>query len=382
MAKILGKYVVIDGKDFGKPRLELLRDLLFESTGIRIPLDKIRYGKPQKIDQRPEDKYDPNTFLPVLVDIEYDVRYRSIGDGFMYRRHSLNKYLSGIDFSDVAPPFFPFRTSDVLEQINAKLEYPLDMDDLVEMEYDDVLQFANGLLLRPRLDSYIWVDDAAVVIDTTRLTNSNVLTKKILDGFNIYQPPNGPFIINGFANHENGCADPLCPLCKDGGYITADTPAHVVAIVNFENRPLNASFRKTPQPEDVPLITDNALTLVIPPRCPDKATLPYAMGLVELGPEEPEDKPIPVIYDGAPNPYNPEIPTDEFGHPIDMSSHSTHLMKQDPGGDPELAAREQQYRNDGCGDFEPGGVPNSDYGSYNPAPSVTAGASYLNCGCD
>ena len=256
MSKVLGKYVIIDRHDVGKTTEDLLRDLLYESTGARIPGDKIVYGKPRELKQRPTYKYDPNTFIPVIVDIVYDTRFRTTGDGFMYRRRSIIEHCANVDFTSIKPDFFPFRISDILDQINSYLEYPIAMDDLVEYEYSSVEQWSSGVLLMARDDSYLWTDGQTVMIDTSSVNQNNLLTNYTLDGFNIYQPVGGPYTIGGFNEHRGPCGNVDCPICSATGKVVESTSKHIVEYVNMVSREINGAFRKEP-------LLDNSLTTSI-----------------------------------------------------------------------------------------------------------------------
>lgn len=302
MSKIYGKYVIIDGRDVGKTTEDLLRDLLFESTGARIPADKIKYGVPQALDQRPHDIYDPNTFIPVTVDLVYDTRYRTIGDGFMYRRRYISEHVKDVDFTMVKPEFYPFRTSDIIDQINAQLSYPIAMTELVEFEYATYDQWIAGIFLQAKDESYLWMGCSKIQIDTSDINHTNLLQKNELDGFNIYQPKDGVKIIDGFHEYRGGCNDPLCPICKENGVVNENTPPHVVKIIDIINRPISSAFRNTPQPDELPVAYGKELEIKVKP-------LPCSTDPMDV-----------VINDGN----EPVIPYDSLD--IDIASDTTGVI--------------------------------------------------------
>ena len=117
-------FVVIDEHDIGKTRIQLLTDLLYETNNIRVPEEHIKYGDPQPLDARPDLWWDPNTFIPFRINKDFDNRFSS-NAGFMYRRRDLGEYVGSHDF-EVQVTHFPFRISEVLDQINAQLPFPLE----------------------------------------------------------------------------------------------------------------------------------------------------------------------------------------------------------------------------------------------------------------
>ena len=321
MTKVLGKYVIINKFDIGKTTQDLLRDLLYESTGSRIPKDKIIYGKPRALDQRPSDKYDPNTFIPVTVDIVYDTRFRSDGDGFMYRRRSIIEHTSGVDFTKISPEFFPFRISDIIDQINSYLEYPIAMSEVVEYEYTTAAQWAKGIRLQARDDSYLWMDGQTITIDTTLISHENLLSNNILNGFNIYQPPNGPYVIDGFAEHRGGCDQVTCPICSPTGIITPDTPQHIVDYVNMTQREVNPSY------SELPVMTlfatlGNELQIRPPTETVDN-------GSFGTLPPESDDRPQPVV-DGEVSPYH-SFTQSVCGEEVNLEYYAPRIAEPEAG---------------------------------------------------
>ena len=82
--------IIINESDIGKTEIQLLMDLIYESAGIRVPQQKIVYGKPQEMDFRPDVADDPNTFIPVVIDQDYDDRFTpTSNNGLLYRRRDI-----------------------------------------------------------------------------------------------------------------------------------------------------------------------------------------------------------------------------------------------------------------------------------------------------
>lgn len=151
--------VVIDEHDVGKTKEEVLMDLIYEATGRRIPLDKVKFGKPQEVDVRKDLKLDPNTFIPMRVDPGYDNRYNTPETGVLYRRRSLKEHLEGVVFQQVLVEKFPVRVSQLLEQINYQLKYPISETEIQEYQYDTAEQLEKfGLYLMATPESLLWYD--------------------------------------------------------------------------------------------------------------------------------------------------------------------------------------------------------------------------------
>lgn len=151
--------VVIDEHDVGKTKKEVLMDLIYEATERRIPLDKVTFGKPQEVDVRKDLIYDPNTFIPMRVDPGYDNRYNTPETGVLYRRRSLKDHLKDVDFSMVLVEKFPVRVSELLEQVNYQLKYPIAACEIQEFQYDTSEQLEKfGLYIMADPESVLWFD--------------------------------------------------------------------------------------------------------------------------------------------------------------------------------------------------------------------------------
>lgn len=175
--------VIIDENDIGKTKEELLMDLIAEWLGERIPLDKVKYGQPQALDQRPDLKFDPNTFIPARVDVRYDGRYDTSGSGFMYRRRSIVDHLEGCDLTTITPLTLPFSIWDLIDQINKCVPYPIDKYDLVNHVYETKEDYANGIHIEADPHSWLWMDGEKTKIDDRWIDGLPLLTNTRLNGF-------------------------------------------------------------------------------------------------------------------------------------------------------------------------------------------------------
>lgn len=176
--------VIINSEDLGKSRLELLTDLIYESEGIRVPLSKIRYSPPEKLDVRPEVLNDPNTLIRFDTDSDYDDRFhQKLSNALMYRRREISKH-----FQDVTFPLTIYVDSDgdftiheILNQINLNLSYPLAAEDIINQRLNS--QSVTSLILQSNPESLIWIDSVTIPVNITYANRLNLLTNTELDGF-------------------------------------------------------------------------------------------------------------------------------------------------------------------------------------------------------
>lgn len=177
--------VVINEEDVGKTPEQVLIDLIYEALGFRLPVDKVKFGKPKMLDARKDLAKDPNTFIPARVDPRYDSRYNSAGSGFMYRRRNITHHCRVYDFSRVAPTKLPFKISDVLDQINQVMPYPLQMRDLINHEYKTVEE-ARHMKLTAHPESLLWISEHVFTPSMAYLDGTDLFPVTELDGFNYY----------------------------------------------------------------------------------------------------------------------------------------------------------------------------------------------------
>ncbi|BAW19044.1 hypothetical protein [Ralstonia phage RP31] len=181
--------VVIDAHDVGKSREQVLLYLIFEATGQVIPLEKVKFGKPQEVDPRKDLDTDPNTFIPCQVDQQYDDRYWVKGSGFLYRRRCILNHVSNSDLHHVSPTHLPFKISDVLEQINRILPYPIAADDIIDYEYLTLDDVYKGLRLQAHPESLLWINGTTFKPNTEWLEGGPLIGNPDINGFNEYAAP-------------------------------------------------------------------------------------------------------------------------------------------------------------------------------------------------
>lgn len=130
----LGLMQVVQTHDFNKDSKLIALDLIWASTGFRIRPEKIKFGRAVHMDTRPDIDDDPDTFVEANVDSSEDARLGQ-GSGFMYQRLPLSS-VRGFRNIRVYPKHGDtFKTSDILEEINSKLNVEFNKHDLLEMEY-------------------------------------------------------------------------------------------------------------------------------------------------------------------------------------------------------------------------------------------------------
>lgn len=152
--------VIINELDLHKSKHEILMDLIYEATRQRFPLDKIVFGDPRELKTRPGDKLAPNTHIPVRVDLGFDRRYAVPEAGLLYRRREVGEHLQRVNWKDVVVPHFPFKITDVLDQINEQLSYPIAAEDVDDFTYDSVEQLAAyGFILQATSNSLLWCEN-------------------------------------------------------------------------------------------------------------------------------------------------------------------------------------------------------------------------------
>jgi hypothetical protein len=178
--------VVIDEHDVGKSREQVLLYLIYEATGESIPLEKVKFGKPSEVDPRKDLDLDPNTFIPAQIDVHYDKRFWVQGSGFLYRRRCIINHTQDSDLESVTPVHLPFKISELLDQINAVMPYPIAVSDIVDHEYTTIEEVYAGITLEAHPESLLWVHSKTFRPNTALLDGGPMIQNQDLDGFNEY----------------------------------------------------------------------------------------------------------------------------------------------------------------------------------------------------
>lgn len=177
--------VILDHNDVGKDKLEILTDLLYETNGDRIPLSKVQYGLPETMDTRPDIKTDHNTMIPLKVQQDYSTLYDNAA-GLLYRRVELADYLSQIEPGTIEfhSSVFPIELCDILTQINAQLEYPIDCDDIVSHPIER--SGVQDVIIEAKSHSLIWTGKTKISVTVINDNLTPLYTTVALRGFDIF----------------------------------------------------------------------------------------------------------------------------------------------------------------------------------------------------
>lgn len=144
---------VIMAFNFDRPEIDILCDLVWHGTGYRIPPTRVKFGIPKELDARPDIEDDANSFIPASVDVSFDSRMSKTVSGFLFTRVPLGA-LPIVPNSPITPPSLPFKTSDILSQINRQLATRLTMKDLEEDTYTVA---TSNVVIRAKVGSKNWI---------------------------------------------------------------------------------------------------------------------------------------------------------------------------------------------------------------------------------
>lgn len=174
--------VIINERDIGKTREQILLDLLYEALGERLEETWYTHGVPEELEATPKNPLDPNTFMR----IEYAPHYKEVKSdiGVMYRRRDIGEHLAQYSF-DLAFSRFPTTTRQIVEDlINPHLNFPLASGDFVDEVVNDPDTTAVTIKAHP--NSVIWCGKAAQTIDPPGEEFFVLAQVTILGGFQPY----------------------------------------------------------------------------------------------------------------------------------------------------------------------------------------------------
>lgn len=172
----------LQGYNFNRKSELICLDMIYLTIQIRIPESKIKFNIPRVMDIRPDIDDDPNTFINVVVDRLFDKRIAG-NQGFMYRRLPLD-YITQDTSIKIKPSQYPFKVSDVLNQINASLNSNLTMQDLLDLTY---VGDESEIVLVTNPDSLAWIGTKTVQIKPNAVLP--IVTVQDLSGFVAYTGP-------------------------------------------------------------------------------------------------------------------------------------------------------------------------------------------------
>lgn len=139
--------------DFDRPEAKILCDLIYVANKYRMEPNVVTFSIPKVLDQRPDIEDDPNTYIPAKVSPKFDSRLAKGQTGFRYTRLPLAALRTVDDHVIYAPPV-PFKTYDILPQINQQLGVQLTEDDLENITYTTM---NDDFIIRTKPTSRIWI---------------------------------------------------------------------------------------------------------------------------------------------------------------------------------------------------------------------------------
>lgn len=139
--------------NFDRPEEEIVIDLVYRSNKYRLEAPIVEFGAVKVLDQRPEIEDDPNSYISAAVDRNFDYRLVPGETGFMYTRIPLAA-IPGIEDIVIQPLAIPFKTHDILDQINAQLGLQLTEDDIENTEY---ITMDDDFTITAKPQSKVWV---------------------------------------------------------------------------------------------------------------------------------------------------------------------------------------------------------------------------------
>lgn len=139
--------------NFDRPETEVLCDLIYVANKYELVPAMVTFGTLKELDPRPEIEDDTNTYITATVKSTFDYRLKPSTTGFLYTRIPVGMLIVK-DNRVIIPPAIPFKTLDILDQINRQLGtrmLPSDVENIVYTTMDDdfVLQ------MKPTCRTYI-----------------------------------------------------------------------------------------------------------------------------------------------------------------------------------------------------------------------------------
>jgi hypothetical protein len=146
--------------NFDRPETKILCDLVYRSTKYKLEPAVVTFGTPMELDPRPDVEDDPNTYTPAVVKSNFDHRLKPEETGFLYTRIPLGM-LAMKDNTIIQPLAIPFKTYDILPQINKQLGTRLTEDDLENITY---VTMDDDFVIQAKPTSRVWVGGRTVEV--------------------------------------------------------------------------------------------------------------------------------------------------------------------------------------------------------------------------
>lgn len=170
---------------FNRPDIDILLDLIYiHNRQYKLEKHQVKFNwDPIELDIRPDILDDQNTYIKALVDKDVDYRLDPSNTGYLYRRLPLAA-LRNSTGHQIVPPALPFKTYDILDQINLQLETQLTENDLENLEYTSLEEL---LTIQAKPTSKVWIGWRNIDVDGAG-PKLKFFDLVLLDGFFAWSP--------------------------------------------------------------------------------------------------------------------------------------------------------------------------------------------------
>jgi hypothetical protein len=151
--------------DLSQSSKQIALDSIYDIIKYHIPEHEVKFGRPQPLDLDKQNDLDENTYIPAVVTDQFDYRFNNNKSGFLYRRVRLSE-LQNKNIT-IRPPEYPFKITDLLDQINEAAGTQLTEADLV----GEVIQTEiTNLTLNAHPYSIAWIGSLDVLVQEIAMT--------------------------------------------------------------------------------------------------------------------------------------------------------------------------------------------------------------------
>lgn len=146
-------FTMIMTYNFDRPETEIVCDLIYLANKYVLVPSQVKFGTLKEMDPRPDIEDDTNTYITATVSQTYDYRLKPSTTGFLYTRIPVGA-LRVKDDRVIIPPAIPFKTHDILDQINRQLGTRMSTADLENIEYTTM---DDDFVIRTKPFSKVWI---------------------------------------------------------------------------------------------------------------------------------------------------------------------------------------------------------------------------------
>lgn len=146
---------LITQRDFNRPALAILVDLIKIYCGYDVSLPHTRFGTPFPLDIRPDITDDVNTFVPAQIDESWDDSFPG-SNGFVYYRLPIDLLNGSAGITvDLSGLMLPLSVHQALAHINLACGTQLSRDDV---EDTPLASLSAPVQLRAKASSLVWAN--------------------------------------------------------------------------------------------------------------------------------------------------------------------------------------------------------------------------------